>query len=107
MSTDKLSSNLTPTPTIKLWTPRTIGFMTFFLSFLFGITLASINWMRMGMKRKALVQIAGSIIVILAIMLLPDNFGRLFSLLINLGYMVYLHQQMKNDIESLTGLGVF
>jgi hypothetical protein len=40
-----------------LWTPNTIGILTFFTGFPTRITLASINWFKMGMKGKAFAHI--------------------------------------------------
>jgi hypothetical protein len=95
-----------PKPTIKLWTPNTIGTLTFFLGFPGGITLAAINWIKMGMKRKAFAHILLGIVGILTLFLLPDSLGRTLGLAINIGYISLLRQQMKGDIEKLDGFDV-
>lgn len=102
MSTNNVSPDIQNAPTIKLWSPTTIGFITFFLGFPNGIILASINWIRMDMKGKAFVNIAGGIVGILVIMTVPDNFGRLIGLVINVAYVAYLRKQMENDIGKIT-----
>ena len=94
------------TTIIKLWTPSTISFMTFFLGFPSGITLASINWIRMGMKGKALAHIAGGVVGVLALIFFPENLAQLLGLVINIGYMAYLRQQMKYDIATITDANV-
>jgi len=56
----------------------------------------------MGMKMKALAHIIGGIVGVLALFIFPDTAGRLFGLVINLGYTVYLRQQMKDDIKKIS-----
>ena len=91
-----------PLPTIKLWTPELLGLITFFMGFPSSVTLASINWIRMGKNRKAIANIVGSIIAFLLIVILPDAVGTFLGIVINLGYIAYLRQQMKSDIEKIT-----
>ena len=76
----------------------------FLLGFPSGITLASINWFRMGMKRKALVSIFGGI-VCLAILfaLIPDEAIRGLAVILNLVYLFYVRNQMAKDINNITG----
>ena len=106
MSTANVPSDLQPTTAIKLWTPMVISLMTFFLGFPSGIVLASINWIRMDLKGKALIHILGGIVGLLAIRLFPEGTGQLLGLVINLGYMTYLHQQMKNDLDTVTNANI-
>ena len=92
-----------PIPTIKLWSPNTIGAFTFFLGFPSGITLASINWFKMGMKWKAFANILIGIVGIVAIYLIPENLTRSAALLINLGFVAYIRYRWKRTlIYSLT-----
>lgn len=90
-----------PKPTIKLWTPNTIGTLTFFLGFPAGIVLAAINWIKMGMTRKIIPHIFIGIAGIVAIIFLPDNLGRIVGLALSWGYIAFFRKQMKNDIEKL------
>jgi hypothetical protein len=83
-----------------------IGLMTFFLGFPSGIVLASMNWIRMDLRGKAVVHIIGGIVGILAIGLFYEGNGQLLGLVINLGYMTYLHQQMKNDIDRVSNTDI-
>ncbi|HXQ37134.1 MAG TPA: tetratricopeptide repeat protein [Anaerolineales bacterium] len=106
MFAEDVQSDSKSTTILKLWTPGVIGFMTFFLGFPSGITLASINWIRMGMKGKAFAHIAGGLVGILALILFPDNLAQLLGLVINIGYMTYLRQQMKYDIATMTAANV-
>jgi hypothetical protein len=90
-----------PKPTIKLWTPTAIGALTFFLGFPAGITLATINWIRMGMTRKVIPHILIGIVSVVAIFILPDNIGRIVGLALSWGYIAFFRSQMKSDIEKL------
>lgn len=106
MSIENSPSIAQPLPTIKLWTPNTISFLTFFIGFPSGTTLAAINWIRLGMKKKALAHIVGYFVSLSVLFLLPTNLGRLFGLLVNLGYVAYLRQQMKVDIEKTSNYNI-
>lgn len=101
MSIEISSSLLQQKPTIKLWTPNTIGTLTFFLGFPAGIILATINWIKMGMTKKIFPHILIGIAGIVALIFLPDNFGRIVGLALSLGYIGFFRKQMKNDIEKL------
>lgn len=101
MAIETIQSGVESTRNIKIWTPNTIGAFTFFLGFPSGITLASINWFKLGMKWKAFVNILIGIIGIVIISLMPENLTRSVALLINLGFVAYIRYQMKADIESL------
>ena len=90
-------------PPIKLWTPGFIAGVTFLLGFPAGIVIASINWMRMNLNNKALVHLiaggVGAIIFVLILMLTPGTAGRSLGLIVNVGILFYLQQQMKKDLE--------
>jgi len=58
------------------------------------------------MNRKALAHILGSIAAILLLFLLPDNTGRLFGLVVNIGYVVYIRGQMRDDVDKNTNYSV-
>lgn len=95
-----------PKPTIKLWTPTTIGVLTFFLGFPAGIVLATINWIKMGMTRKVFPHILIGIAGVVAVIFLPDNIGRIVGLALSWGYIAYFRQQIKSDIEKLDRFNV-
>lgn len=98
----EISPSLTqPKPTIKLWTPNAIGALTFFLGFPAGITLATINWIKMGMTKNVIPHIVIGVAGVIAIIFLPDNFGRIVGLALTLGYIAFFRKQMKSDIEKL------
>lgn len=91
-------------PPIKLWTPRVIAGIAFLLGFPAGIVLAAINWMRMGMKNKVVIFLAGGVvgIVILTIIsiFLPGDSERILLILANIGIMIFLYYQVKSDVEA-------
>ena len=103
MSTEISLPSSQASPTIKLWTPKTISFLTIFSGFPSGVTLAFINWLKMGMKGKAFTQVLGGVIGILILFILPQGVASIFGIVLNLGYMAYLRQQMTRDIEKITG----
>ena len=90
---------------IKLWTPTTIGVLTFFFMFPSGILLASINWFRMGLARKAINHLLagffGTIAFVLMLPFIPGNRARGLVYLVNLGIAYYLSQQIKKDIGNV------
>ncbi|HAW52217.1 MAG TPA: hypothetical protein DCX54_07820 [Flavobacteriales bacterium] len=94
----------TSTSSIKFWPPTAIGFLTFFFMFPSGVLLASINWLRMGLNKKAIYHLVaglvGAFIFIIVLLLIPDNGARGFSYLINIGVAYYLSRQTKNDLEK-------
>ncbi len=90
-------------PPVKLWTPRAIGYITFFLGFPGGLGLAALNWMRMGLKKKVLTHLlagAAAAPVFAVLLLLPANTGRLLAFAVNIGVLFYLKKQMEKDIEA-------
>ena len=93
------------TSPIKLWTPTTIGVLTFFFMFPSGILLASINWLRMGLSRKAvyhlLVGFFGTIAFVMMLPFIPGNRARGLVYLVNFGIAYYLSQQIKKDIGNI------
>src|SRR6266446_5049293 len=93
-----------PLPPVKLWTPRLIGFSSFFFGFPAGIVLASINWMRMGLTNKAIIHLAGgavgALVFVILLLLLPQTVGNGLGFLTNIGMVYYLRNQTKNDIEK-------
>jgi len=104
ISNPPVQSVTSSSPPVKLWTPRVIGAVTLLLGFPAGIALASINWMRMNLKNKAILFLVGGLagIVILTIIsiFLPGNTGRIFVLVVNFGFLFFLYNQAKTDIEK-------
>jgi len=98
-----VQSSIATSPPVKLWTPGFIAGVTFFLGFPAGIVIASINWMRMKLDNKAIVHLiaggVGTVIFVFILMLTPGTVGRLLGLVINVGILFYLQQQMKKDWE--------
>jgi hypothetical protein len=89
---------------IKLWTPGFIAGVTFLLGFPAGIVIASINWMQMNLSSKALIHLVvgavGTFIFLTVLILIPGNAGRAVGLLVNLGMLFYLRQQMIKDLAG-------
>ena len=101
------TSVISPTSTslpVKLWTVQVISSTTFFLGFPAGIVLASINWMRMNLKNKALTYLiagaVGIIVVPFLAIILPQGVGTILGLLVNFGTLYLLQKEMKVDIEK-------
>jgi len=91
-------------PPIKLWTPRFIAGVSFLLGFPAGIVLASINWFRMGMKNRAITFLLGGtvgiVILTLVTIFLPGDSERFILILVNIGVLIFLYNQVKTDIED-------
>ena len=108
-SSPAISSSMPASPPVKLWKPTTIGWVTFFLGFPGGIVLAAINWMRMGMRDKAIWHLVGgavgTLLIILFVAFVPGNSMRLPSLLLNILVIYYLWNQIKTDIELFRASG--
>jgi hypothetical protein len=88
----------------RLWTPRVIAVATFLFGFPSGITLAALNWRRMGLGKKALLHLAvaliGAVITILLIFESTSGIGRPLGLIVNFGVLFYLNNQMQRDITK-------
>jgi len=93
---------------VKLWTPSEISGDACVLGFPVGIVLASINWIRMGMRNKAIAHlIAGAIGVLVlpvVLVLIPGDTGLKWlpygvGMVVNISVTLYLYLRMKNDIE--------
>ena len=91
-------------PPIKLWTPRFVAGVSFLLGFPAGIVLASINWFRMGMKNRALTFLLGGAVGIVFLTLvtifLSGDTERPILILVNIGVLIFLYNQVKNDVED-------
>jgi hypothetical protein len=107
MSDQSLPTSVLP-PTssslpVKLWTVQLISSTTFFLGFPAGIVLASINWMRMNLKNKALTYLisgaVGVFVISFLIIVLPRGWGTILGILANFGTLYFLQKEMKADIE--------
>ena len=103
LSSTSVEVRAAPQPSVKLWTPMLIAPVTFFLGFPAGLVLASVNWLRMGLARKAVTHLVagliGTVVLIVSLMLLPSESGRLLVLPVNIAVLVYLRNQMAKDIE--------
>ena len=93
-----------PGESTKLWTPGFIAGVSFLLGFPAGIVIASINWMRMEMRDKALTHliggVVGAVVFLIILFMLPGSAGQCLGLVTNLGILFYLQQQMKKDIDA-------
>jgi hypothetical protein len=107
MSDQPLSTSALPPASsllpVKLWTVQVISSATFFLGFPAGIVLASINWMRMNLKNKALTYLVagavGMFVFSFLVIVLPQGVGTILGLLANFGTLYLLQKAMKADIE--------
>ena len=104
LSATPVQPSMPSSPPVKLWTPRAVGYTTFFLGFPGGIVLTALNWMRMGLTNKAITHLVGGAVGLLALVivliLLPGSIGTWFGLFVNLGMLFYLQNQTKKDIEA-------
>lgn len=103
MNNVPVQSSTSSTPPIKLWTPGFVAGVTFLLGFPAGLVIASINWMKMNLNNKAIIHLVlgamGAFIFTVILILIPGTTGRIVGLVVNLGILLYLQQQMKMDIE--------
>ena len=92
-------------PPAKLWTPRAVGYITFFLGFPVGLVMAARNWMRMGLTNKAITHLVAGGVGILAFvilyLILPGSVGSVLGLAVNIGVLLYLQAQTRRDIAAL------
>ena len=91
-------------PPAKLWTPRAVGYITFFLGFPGGLVMAARNWMRMGLTNKAITHLVAGGVGILAFvilfLILPGNVGSVLGFAVNIGMLFYLQNQTRKDIAA-------
>jgi hypothetical protein len=109
ISSPAIQPSTPASPPVKLWSPSAIGWITFFLGFPAGVVLASINWFRMGMRDKAIMHlVGGGLGTFLFIFIIISSSGSSsgLSLLVNLGIIYYLAEQMKADIQLYRATGI-
>ncbi len=94
---------------IKLWAPGLISILTFLFGFPGSMLLASINWLRMERKQKAITHFIlcglGMITVVLMGISQPAGSFRLYSFLLNIGMLMYLYNETRTDISKLKAAG--
>ncbi|WBW97086.1 hypothetical protein [Oceanirhabdus sp. W0125-5] len=85
----------------KLWNPKIFLVISILFSFLPAAILYSLNYGRVGYKRKRniylIVSVLGFILMIIALIFIPSTIAKSIALGINVGIGVYL----KNDQEKL------
>ncbi len=88
----------------KLWTPRQIAVLSFFMGYPSGLVLSSINWIRMGETGTAIIHlIAGFLLMTVWTFILgfgQASCGLWLGLALNIGFCFYLYQQMKSSINN-------
>lgn len=93
-----------PSNPVKLWSPAVIGLITFILGYPGGLTMAVINWKRMGFIKKAIshlvVGAAGTAACVVLLTRMAGEEARLFGLLVNIAMITYLHNQTNQDIAA-------
>ena len=95
---------------VTLWTPLQIAILSLLPGIPGGIVMSSINWIKMGLTRKAAVHMAGGAVAFCIYLIIfsfgSHFFGVLFALAFQLGAAYYLYHRMKKDIdEFLDGQG--
>lgn len=112
-----LDEEQTEAPSVKLWSPRTIGWLTLILAliggfhaFAGGFALAAMNCYRLGLRRKAIIHlILGPVLAVLlstVVFLLEQDFSLrlvdlLASLVITFLVVAYLHKMTERSISRL------
>jgi len=104
LSTTPTRSSKLVSPPVRLWTPGVVALTAFLFGFPGGIVLASINWVRMGLTSKASAHLVGGAIgaLLLVVFLIQLPSLRELAVLINVGVLYYLQNQIKNDLETFT-----
>ena len=104
LSAIPVQPSMPSSPPVKLWTPRAVGYTTFFLGFPGGLVLAALNWMRMGLTNKAITHLVGgavgTLVFVVLVALLPGNAGTVLGFFVNIGVLLYLQNQTRKDIET-------
>jgi uncharacterized iron-regulated membrane protein len=95
-------------PRADLWGPLLIGVVTILFAFPAGMTLAVINWHRMGMIAKArsrlIVALVATYLFVVAL-ILTGPLGQFLYLAVNIGLFFYLRREMDNDIDAYAYAG--
>jgi len=91
--------------TIRLWSARDVGLISFLLGFPAGLGLAAVNWYRLGRRPLAYAHLLAGVIALLVIGLWTDASTGL-SAALNVGFAVYLYVQVKAALERATRDGV-
>jgi hypothetical protein len=96
-------SESTPS-TVALWTPRQIAILSLLPGIPGGIVMSSINWIKIGLARKAVAHMAGGAVAyciyLVIFSFISNYFGVVFALAFQLGAVYYLYHGMKKDIEE-------
>lgn len=94
---------------IKLWAPGLISVLTFLFGFPGSMVLASINWLRMERKQKAISYMILCGLAMITVVLMgitqPTGSFRLYSFLLNIGMLMYLYNETLADINKLKASG--
>ena len=97
-----------PTPAsreIKLWSPKNIFWLGFFLGWPTSLVLCIINWFRMGLRKKAFIFSGGGLVAMIlfftASMEMPESSSRFPLVILNLLLLASLQSLMNNDFTSL------
>lgn len=90
---------------IKLWTPKNIFWLGFFLGWPTALVLCIINWFRMGLRKKGFVFIGGGLVALVlfftANSAFPGNSSTLPLFILNLLLLASLQSLMNTDLMIL------
>jgi hypothetical protein len=95
-------SSATTARTISLWSPRVITICTVLFNVPAGLTLALINWKRMGQHGKALAAALGVVVAACVFIALSAEAVKALYLA-NIGVALVLRKRMEADIALYTG----
>lgn len=89
---------------IRLWRPADVGVISFLIGFPAGLGLAARNSWRVGRRRRAWAQLAGSSVGLLAVVLVPVS-GNGVAAVLNIAMAIYVYYQTKSDFETAQRAG--
>lgn len=91
-------------PTVRLWPPRDIAIVSFFLGFPGGLAVTARNLHRLGQRGFAWLHVLAVPTLMLAILLLPET-PRGAALVMNIGVAAYLYLVLRSKIGAFERAG--
>ena len=103
------SAETTLTSSARLWSAMLIGVVAIIFAFPAGMTLAIINWQRMGMLQKARRYLYATVFstyaFVIALLLLPGDFSRIVYFILNVIVFFFLRREIDQDTDSYAYAG--
>ena len=93
----------------RLWSAMLIGVIAILFAFPAGMTLAIINWQRMGMLLKARRYLYATVFAtyafVIALLLLPGDFSRIVYFVLNVIVFFFLRREIDQDTDAYAYAG--